>query len=267
MRNYTNELLRDKIRGSLFGFVIGSGENHENTELMLCISHAFKDAIQDQTRSFEQRCCFYLEDWYLQIRTLQNYTSSNNSNSTTKKVIASAFGQSVHTWMETAHEVAEKEGVDNGALLRCLFLALVDEETPAISQGLLTHNKSESSRCISLFVKRIQYLLNRTSQSTIPNTDHLEPTSSCINSFTNAVHWSQECDFATAILKAQEDGGDADAIAALTGALAGARFGYNGISASFRNRIPTDLHNTLCSLADDAVEIINFKQGQEDFTK
>ena len=57
-----------------------------------------------------------------------------------------------------------------------------------------------------------------------------EPEGHVVNTLNNALYWTQHSDcFEDAIVSAVNDGGDADTIAAITGSLAGALYGYDAI--------------------------------------
>ena len=57
----------------------------------------------------------------------------------------------------------------------------------------------------------------------------LEPSGCIRNTFNNSLYWAGKSSFEEAIIGAVNDGGDADTIAAITGSIAGARFGYDSI--------------------------------------
>ena len=57
----------------------------------------------------------------------------------------------------------------------------------------------------------------------------LEPSGYIVNTFNNAKYWAGKNSFEEAIIGAVNHGGDADTIAAITGSLAGAKFGYDNI--------------------------------------
>ena len=69
----------------------------------------------------------------------------------------------------------------------------------------------------------------------------MEPSGYLWNTFNNSVYWSNKDSFKKAIVGAVNHGGDADTIAALTGSLAGARFGYNNIPKEWVKQLNPDV--------------------------
>lgn len=117
----------------------------------------------------------------------------------------------------------------NGSLMRAMPCALLGQSFEGLNilQGKITHNNEACSQIILVYSRLIQNYLEG---NYIPEKKSLlEPTGYIVNTFNNAIYWSSKKSFDEAIVGAVNHGGDADTIAAITGSLAGARFGYNKI--------------------------------------
>ena len=69
----------------------------------------------------------------------------------------------------------------------------------------------------------------------------LEPSGHIINTYNNAIYWSNKKTFKEVIIGAVNHGGDADTIAAIAGSIAGAKYGYNNIPESWINTLDKDV--------------------------
>ena len=72
-----------------------------------------------------------------------------------------------------------------------------------------------------------------------------EPFGNVRSTFNNAVYWSQKDSFEEAIIGAVNHGGDADTIAAITGSIAGAKFGYDAIPKIWIEKLSPDVKKFL----------------------
>lgn len=82
-------------------------------------------------------------------------------------------------------------------------------------------------------------------QSTLPRRERLHCALHCLRSTKN---------FEAAVVKAANLGGDADTIAAITGGLAGALYGYEKIPLRWRMVLDSGTKSTLISLTGDAAK-------------
>ena len=109
-----------------------------------------------------------------------------------------------------------------------------------VVQGNLTHNNLECSQVIQDYSRMIQdYLYNKI--YTYQVKDNLEPSGYLWNTFNNSIYWSNEPTFEQAIIGAVNHGGDADTIAAITGSLAGAKFGFDQIPERWIDQLNFDV--------------------------
>lgn len=74
----------------------------------------------------------------------------------------------------------------------------------------------------------------------------LEPSGYIRDTFNNSLYWAGKPSFEEAIIGAVNDGGDADTIAAITGSIAGTRFGYDAILTHGLDDYAIVLNRTKC---------------------
>ena len=282
------EVLLDKVLGSLVGFAIGdamgattefmtveaivkkygkvstimgggwlnleAGEVTDDTQMMLCVADAYNLALDSAATehpvSFESLCCSKFSEWYM--------TSPKDIGNACRIMIASCFGEAPDKWIETAEELNYKHpSLGNGALMRCLYPAIIGNEEAAIAQGILTHNNSKSNQCISAYCRLLnKFLYSTVTKNPTRSLSLIDPKGTAEATFNNAVYWAHKESFTQAILGAVNHGGDADTIAALTGGLAGARFGLHKIPEEWVSKLDKVVHYKLTMLATRAAEII-----------
>lgn len=122
----------------------------------------------------------------------------------------------------------DETALGNGSLMRALPCALINKEEWNLIQGKLTHNNDVCSRIISTYSRLIQNLIDE-KEFEVKTKKLQSPTGHVVNTFNNALYWFNKNSFEEAIIGAVNHGGDADTIAAITGGLVGAKFGYDAI--------------------------------------
>lgn len=133
----------------------------------------------------------------------------------------------------------DDQALGNGSLMRAMPCALLNNDMLNELQGRMTHNNLECSRIIQNYSRLIQdYLNGNLYTNNIKGL--LEPSGYIRNTFNNSVYWSCQETFEDAILGAVNHGGDADTIAAITGSLAGAKFGFNKIPKRWIEQLNPD---------------------------
>lgn len=290
-RTQSNLKLFDKVFGSLIGFAIGDamgattefmsraeisarydrvttilgggwlnlepGETTDDTRMMMDVARAYIACVEHKNNDFLDACCHRFCIWY-------NERPKDIGNAC-RNVISTCMGQPVNKWLSYSAKMnAEYPTLGNGSLMRCLFPALVGDTDAAIEQGLLTHNNPECSERIGWYVQHIQRALNSTNYHVATRFPKRDPEGHVSNTFYNALYWN--CctnSFKEAILGAVNDGGDADTIAALTGGLAGARYGFTKIPADWVKKLNETDYTELRKLAEKAIEIIAAQQEEQ----
>lgn len=109
-----------------------------------------------------------------------------------------------------------------------IVLAGLSEDL-AISQGQLTHNNVLCDTVLSIYCRNLDKVLYYGKFMSYA-TALAEPTGHAAKTLNNGLYWVQNTKtFEDAIINAVNHGGDADTIAAITGSMAGALYGYEAI--------------------------------------
>lgn len=154
-------------------------------------------------------------------------------------------------------EAHQKLDLGNGAVMRALFLALIDEPNLAVHQGRLTHNNPTSDSyirdyCYAIF-RALRFQECWAGDDGKP--ELMAPTGHVENSVKNAIYWSFNArNFREAIIGPVNHGGDADTIAALTGGIAGAHFGKDHIPKKWIEKLDQDVVKDMENMANWIVD-------------
>ena len=243
-----NMRMRNKIAGAIYGFAIGDamgattefmtaeqiqkkyglvddiigggwlglkpGEITDDTEMTMCVM----SAIMRQPKNPEN-FIKYCE---------RNFITWVNSH---PKDIGAQCARAIYDLMFGHKVKIDNQALGNGSLMRAMPLAVLDLPFHNIMQGRITHNNQKCSDIILEYSRLIQDYMNdrQVNKYTDKIKGLLEPSGYIVNTYNNSIYWSTMDSFESAIIGAVNHGGDADTIAAITGSLAGARFGYNAI--------------------------------------
>lgn len=228
----TTEFMSDKQIKSTFGKVtdiigggwlnLKAGEVTDDTQMTMCVMDALM-RYPDKYKKFERLCASNFVEWFKQG---QKDVGGQCSKGIYHIVLGKRIG-------------IDNQALGNGSLMRAMPCALVDNIPFNIYQGKLTHNNLECSRIIQNYSRLIQDYLNG-NLYTGKIKGLLEPSGYIRNTFNNSVYWSCQETFEDAILGAVNHGGDADTIAAITGSLAGARFGFDNIPERWIEQLNPD---------------------------
>lgn len=274
--NQLNSHLYNKILGALVGFAIGDsmgattefmsyseimarygfvenligggwlnlkpGDVTDDTEMMMIVAKARMSGEE----GFLDRCCKGFVEWL--------GTNPRDVGNTCRKAIMDGGDNPPKEWMRLSLERQAfylKEDLGNGAVMRCLFLALIGETPLAIEQGRLTHNNKVSDLGIENYCHMVfralhfDYIMPEDSLK-----GPMKPSGMVSDSVHNAIYWSSKAKtFKEAIVSPVNHGGDADTIAALTGGLAGARFGFKEIPREWVERLNRKVFRELRRMA------------------
>lgn len=256
--------MRNKIAGAIYGFAIGDamgattefmtaeqiqkkygqvtdiigggwlhlqpGEITDDTQMTMCVM----SAIMRQPKHPEQ-FIKYCED---------NFIHWINSK---PKDVGAQCARAIHNLMFGMKVPIDNQALGNGSLMRAMPLAVINLPFHNILQGRVTHNNQFCSNIIFKYSGLIQDYLNdrRVDKYTDKIKGLLEPSGYIVNTFNNSVYWSCKDSFEEAIIGAVNHGGDADTIAAITGSLAGAKFGYNEIPKKWIKQLNPDVKEFL----------------------
>ena len=244
--------IKSKIKGALYGYAIGDamgattefmdrnwikekygevneiigggwlhlqpGKVTDDTEMTLCVCEAIA-RFPRNSHLMLNRCCENFTNWYLAgpIDVGNSCARSISKNRQTKDYIK---------WLEVTFD---PESLGNGSLMRTMPIVLSGlGEDVALSQSRLTHNNDICDTFVKSYYNILTDVLAGNELALSPFL--IEPTGHIYNTYTNSIYWfaTSEC-FEDAIIGPVNDGGDADTIAAITGSLAGAYYGFEAI--------------------------------------
>lgn len=270
------QMNKDKILGSLIGFAIGDamgattefmsadaikkkyGQVHEiigggwlnlpagsvtdDTQMMLIVYRAMRATENHPDRTLEEIC-----------RGFRAWADSNppDIGGTCRQAIYGTKSLKPRAWVWHNHkrqEATKRRDLGNGGLMRCLVPLLASNLRLAKAQSYLTHSNDIQNLYIELYYEAIQDALFglRTVY-----TKHMEPLGNVLSTEQNAEYWCfSTASFEEAIIGAVNDGGDADTIAALTGGLAGALYGFKAIPLEWVNALDSEVADELSDCAD-----------------
>lgn len=251
--------LKDKILGSLVGFAIGDamgattefmtkeqikqqygqvddiigggwlnlprGQVTDDTQMMLCVAKGICLAPP-----LHSPMSFIAAEF---IRWLDS--NPPDVGNCCRRAITQNRGYPVGSWsVRNAHyqKTHGTEDLGNGGLMRCLVPCLLNSPVVAVLQSQLTHANETCDTAIRTYYVAVKAALKNTTPYT--RSHLMDPTGHVENTLNNALYWGGKS-FREGILGAVNDGGDADTIAALTGGLLGARFGYTEICKNAAN--------------------------------
>lgn len=259
-----NQRMRNKVAGAIYGFAIGDamgattefmtaeqiqkkygqvtdiigggwldlnpGEITDDTQMTMCVMNA----IMKRPRTLDM-FVKYCED---------NFIHWINSN---PKDIGAQCSRAIHDLMFGIRNKIDDKALGNGSLMRAMPLAVLNLPFHNMIQGRITHNNHECSSIIFKYSGLIQDYMNDKYKDLYSDNIKglLEPSGYIVNTFNNSVYWSLSNSFEEAIIGAVNHGGDADTIAAITGSLAGAKFGYNAIPERWINQLNPDVKEFL----------------------
>lgn len=212
---------------------LSPGEVTDDTQMMLCVARAY---VQKQQTPFEEGCCEEFVKWYR--------SNPKDVGNACARAIVRNEGRPAESWKNTSmasQQIAHRKDLGNGSLMRALFPCLVLDTPAAISQGQLTHNNKTCDDAIHLYGSVLEEILTNNfgidARADIMRSP-MKPTGNVINTIHNALYWlCTSSSFYSAVTSAVNHGGDADTIAAITGSLAGARFGYSNIPINWVNAL------------------------------
>lgn len=246
-----NTKKRNKIAGAIYGFAIGdamgattefmserqikiklgkvtdiigggwlnlkAGEVTDDTQMTMCVMNALMKTLNKNNLiefSFMKRCKKEFIKWY-------NSCPKDIGGQCNRAIRYMMNGKSIGMYYDD-------QALGNGSLMRAMPCAVINNALLNELQGKMTHNNSECTQIIRIYSELIQNYIND-NLYTIKVEGLLEPSGYIRNTFNNSVYWSCKETFEDAIIGAVNHGGDADTIAAITGSLAGAKFGYDAI--------------------------------------
>ena len=259
-----NTKKRNKIAGAIYGFVIGdamgattefmsdkqimqmfgkvtdiigggwlnlkAGDVTDDTQMSICVIDAFMKSYEEKNnKTFVKNCADNFVEWY----------------KSGPKDVGGQCARGIRYYMQTGQYIyKDRNAMGNGSLMRAMPCAVLNEPFLNIEQGRITHNNQDCSQVILDYTRMIQNYLDGILYSYNIKGPQ-EPSGYLWNTFNNAVYWSNGISFEDAIINAVNHGGDADTIAAITGSLAGAKFGFDEIPQRWIDQLDDNVKITL----------------------
>lgn len=261
-----NTTKRNKIAGAIYGFAIGdamgattefmtdkqikrrfgkvtdiigggwlhlkAGEVTDDTQMSVCVMNALMRTLDRDDAlgyAFMEECRNEFIEWY----------------KSGPKDVGGQCSKAINYMMDGHLGIYQEDSaMGNGSLMRAMPCAVLDNEFLNDLQGRMTHNNSDCSQVIQVYSRLIQNYIDGKIY-TVKTKGLLEPSGYILNTFNNSLYWSNKSSFEEAIIGAVNHGGDADTIAAITGSLAGAKFGFDNIPQRWINQLNPDVKNIL----------------------
>ena len=217
------------------------GEVTDDTQMSMCIMDVIMCGTHFNT--FRNSVLNSFVDWY----------KSN------PKDIGNQCRKAIEYYMKTGNQILlDTEALGNGGLMRAMPCAVLDSKESYIMnqiQNNTTHYNYASVAYIRRYTCIIKSLIDgRDIYVKLVNRGSnkiklLEPSGCIENTFNNALFWAGRNSFENAIIGAVNHGGDADTIAAITGSLAGARYGFDSIPERWLEKLDRKVYNKLSEYA------------------
>ena len=251
----------NKVKGALYGFAIGDamgattefmsqreiegkyykvtdimgggwlslkpGEVTDDTQMTICVIDAIMH--NDNGREFAIDCANNFLDWL-------------NSG---PKDVGGQCSRAIKFYQLNDKFIDEDySALGNGSLMRALPCALVDNMVWNLLQNDITHPNPACRRIVKMYHNNIIDLINGQNYM-LHSFELVIPSGHIENTFNNAIYWANKYTFADCMIGAVNHGGDSDTIAAITGSLAGARFGFDQIPEAWANKLDKNVKEKL----------------------
>ena len=279
-----NEIIKDRIKGSLYAFAIGDamgattefmtkdqikvlfpkglkdivgggwlglprGEVTDDTEMMMAVAQAYMDAYSMNEEVYLLKCCENFTSWFS--------SHPRDVGNTCRTAIIENRGKPPLTWIASSWDRqtrGNRRDLGNGSLMRALVPSLMGDYNGAIDQGKLTHNNKTQDSVIKEYAKIVDSLVRgslRPLESSLWGNTLNDPSGFVLKTYNNALYWAYHSNtLEEAIVGAVNDGGDADTIAAITGSLAGARWGFSCIPERWVGALSPQVREQLDEVID-----------------
>lgn len=177
------------------------------------------------------------------------------------------IGQTIpkEIWLQAsrkAHLALGGRTAGNGALMRTIYPALYykpgKQQMKATREiAMMTHWDEQSTKACLQYVQEVWLLVNGYDGPVgiYNERETRKPTGYVVDSYFVASEAMEKTDnFEAALVWAVNQGGDADTIGAITGGLAGAKYGYNSIPSRWLDALDPEIRKQLDYLTDMAMK-------------
>lgn len=276
----------DKVRGALYGFAIGdamgattefmsreeiqkkygviddivgggwlnleAGKVTDDTQMMICVMEALQDSVEvgSGVDYFHKLVGANFVEW------IDRGPKDIGSQCARGIVYYKLHGMPIDNTSE--------DECGNGGLMRALPCALIGKFDLNLVQNSFTHHNEMCMGAVRLYHSIIQWALKEDNvcQENIDKAFgkkllHRKPTGYVMDTLDNAMYWCHVAEDAIdAIVKAVNDGGDADTIGALTGGLVGAMYGYKQLPERWAKKLDPEVKKYLEKFVDFCCQIV-----------
>lgn len=249
--------VREMIGGGWLN--VKPGEITDDTQMTIAVAEGIIEAPEDPVPAIGRRFI----DWFK--------SRPKDVGATCSSAIMNAFWigrdkapKEKAQWMAASMRTDQNMGgrtAGNGALMRTIYPALFYGVGPemlkhTIDISKMTHWSDESASCCRTYVQDVCMMTyGYDGPIGYEPTKPAAPTGYVVNSYNVAMEAMYKTgSFEDALVYAVNKGGDADTIGAITGGLAGARYGYDSIPERWINTLDEKVREKLDYLADKAME-------------
>ena len=241
-----------------------AGEPTDDTAMMLCVGEGIMADPENPVPEVGKRFIEWVESGPPNIGM-----TSSHAIATARYLMHTIYkGQPEEAWDEAGLQVAHENGhqsMGNGALMRTIPTALayddIDDMVDYTEQiATMTHHDSMSTRLCVEYVYLVHELVTGNEDEAMKHSDSVldicrdieeVPKGKVMETMLCAMKsWRKTDSFRAAVIDAVNRGGDADTIGAVTGGMAGARYGYSAIPEEWLAALPEDIKARLDALAD-----------------
>lgn len=272
-----NTRATNKIRGALYGFAIGdamgattefmnkeqivktfwkvediigggwlklkAGEVTDDTQMMLCVAKAimdnYKDDNYEKEKTLNSICANFIK-WY-------KSEPKDIGNRCRFAINECKYTNDYKNWLEVSN-IDNDKALGNGSLMRALVPCLLGDRFLAVIQGQLTHYNDICDIEMYQYYEVIRKALD--DEMFDGDVNLMRPDGHVTNTLNNAIYWNvNSTTFKDSIIGAVNDGGDADTIAAITGSIAGAYYGFDNIPNKWINKLDKNVAEELEKIA------------------
>lgn len=221
---------------------LNPGDVTDDTQMALCVACALRNTLEGGggVFDFKRDCACGFVDWL----------ASNPIDVGNQCAKAIRYYDGTQDYID-----CDSAALGNGALMRAVPCAVLGLHVYNVQQGMITHNNKTQSKAVETFSKMLFGLVTGSGSISCKHA-LMEPSGHVMNTLCNATYWAAQRDFETALKGAVNDGGDADTIGALTGALAGARFGVDSIPRRWLESLDYGVYVELARFASFAVSYL-----------
>lgn len=229
--------------------IIGGGYLHWNkgdvtddTDLMLCVGRAYMKGKEE----FLDECVKEFSAWFS--------TNPRDVGGCCADVMNNCNGKTPLEWKEYSalkQRLQNRDDLGNGSLMRALVPALCENYDAAIDQGRLTHNNYVCTKEITMYIAILNILAIDESILPVVHDEEPDPTGHVSDTLNCALYaLGKYNSFEDTLIHVVNRGGDADTIGAITGSLAGVKYGYDAIPERWVNALHKETKEELDELAE-----------------